>query len=230
MGSTYLDKKGRPLIAVTGMGVVTSLGRGKEENWRRLIAGQSGIRHITRFPTDGLRTTIAGTVECRSGQPYSAYELACEIIEDVAGEALMQAGLAHEHFGGPLFIATPPSEFEWSLLSELHRHGTPLAGSTAYARMLFGARTGSFEPFARHLEFASIADRVQERFGTSGEPVSICTACASGATAIQMGVEAIRRGETERALCAAVDATVHPEGLVRFSLLSALSTQERTPF
>ncbi len=72
MQSGFLDKKGRPLIAVTGMGVVTSLGRGKEENWRRLIAGESGIRHITRFPTDGLRTTIAGTVEELEPAPRTA--------------------------------------------------------------------------------------------------------------------------------------------------------------
>ena len=230
LATAYLDKKGRPLIAVTGMGIVTSLGRGKEENWRRLIAGDSGIRHITRFPTEGLRTTIAGTVESRSGQPYSAYERACEIGEDVAAEALGQARLAaYGSFGGPLFIATPPSEFEWPLLSELHRQKSKGNGGTAYARMLTVARTGSFERFARHLEFASIADRIQERFGTLGEPVSICTACASGATAIQMGVEAIRRGETGRALCAAVDATVHTEGLVRFSLLSALSTKNDAP-
>ncbi len=230
MASKYLDKKGRPLIAVTGMGIVTSLGRGKEDNWSKLIEGQSGIRPITRFPTEGLRTTIAGTVEGRSNQPYSAYAMACDISEDVITEALSQAGLlAHEHFGGPLFIATPPSEFEWPMLSELHRHGAQLAGDTAYAHMLAAARTGSFDHFARHLEFASIADRIQERFGTAGEPVSICTACASGATAIQMGVEAIRRGDVDRALCTAVDATVHPEGLVRFSLLSALSTKNDPP-
>ncbi|MCB1484588.1 MAG: beta-ketoacyl-ACP synthase [Hyphomicrobiaceae bacterium] len=230
MGSEFVDRKGRPLVAVTGMGIVTSLGRGKEENWSKLVAGQSGIRHITRFPTEGLRTTIAGTVESCTQQPYSAYDLSCEILEDVIAEALNQAGLLDQQFfGGPLFVATPPSEFEWPLFSQLYRHGVPLTSGSAYARMLAAARTGSFARFARAVEFASIADRMQERFGTRGEPVSICTACASGATAVQMGVEAIRRGETERALCAAVDATVHPEGLVRFSLLSALSAKTEIP-
>ena len=55
VGSNFVDRKGRPLVAVTGMGIVTSLGRGEEENWSKLVAGRSGIRHITRFPTEGLR-------------------------------------------------------------------------------------------------------------------------------------------------------------------------------
>ena len=63
MANATKDKAGRPVIAVTGIGLITSLGTGKEDNWKRLTAGQSGIRRISRFPTDGLRTTIAGTVD-----------------------------------------------------------------------------------------------------------------------------------------------------------------------
>jgi 3-oxoacyl-[acyl-carrier-protein] synthase II len=44
-----------------------------------------------------------------------------------------------------------------------------------------------------------------------------------------MGAEAIRRGEADAALCVGADATVHPEGLIRFSLLSALSTHNEKP-
>ncbi len=230
MAAQYHDRKSRPMVAVTGMGVVTSLGRGKEKNWLGLTSGSSGIRQITRFPTDGFKTTIAGTIETPGTEPYSAYELASEIAEDAITEALQQAGLEiGRPFAGPLYIATPPSEFEWPLLSDLYRHGSTIQSGSAYERMLSAARTGQFEAFSRHLEFASIASRLQERFATKGEPISICTACASGATAIQMGVEAIRRGETQMALCAATDATVHPEGLVRFSLLSALSTKNDPP-
>ena len=61
--SAHRDKAGRPVIAVTGMGVVTSLGVGKTDNWTKLTAGKSGIRRISRFPLDSLRTTIAGTVD-----------------------------------------------------------------------------------------------------------------------------------------------------------------------
>ena len=57
------DKFGRPIVVVTGMGVVTSLGAGKTDNWTKLTAGESGIRTVTRFPIDGLKSTMAGTVD-----------------------------------------------------------------------------------------------------------------------------------------------------------------------
>lgn len=229
MSIKLTDRKGRPLVVVTGMGLVTSLGRGKDVNWAGLTTGRSGIRRITRFPTDGLRTTIAGTADCMRAEPYSAYELSYAIAEAASEEALAEAGLLRAgDFPGPLFIATPPSELEWPQLRRLYEActETDLAG---YQRLRAAARSGGFPDLARHVEFASIADRMQVKFGTRGEPLSICTACASGATTIQMGMEAIRRGETEAALCVGADATVHPEGLLRFSLLSALSTRNDAP-
>lgn len=229
MSGLYLDSKGRPLVAITGAGIVTSLGVGKSENWTKLVSGQSGIRQITRFPTDGLKTTIAGTVDDRGVEPYSAFDLSSIMAETAAAEAIDQARIGTcGSFPGPLVIATPPSELEWPHLRQLHDAADrpELAG---YARLLAAARNGKFGDMARHVRFAAIADKLAERFGTRGEPLSICTACASGGTTIQLGLEAIRHGKADAALCVGTDATVHPEGLVRFSLLSALSTRNDAP-
>lgn len=229
MANGDTDSKGRRTVVVTGMGVVTSLGCGKAENWAKLTEGRSGIKAITRFPTKGLRTTIAGTIDGFACVPYSAFELSSAIAEAAAEEAVAQSGFGPAGaFPGPLFIATPPSEFEWPALRRLYQ-GSPETLAPGYGRLLAAARTGQFEDLARHLEFASIADRLQVKIGTRGEPISLCTACASGATTIQMAVEAIRRGDINAALCVGTDATVHPEGLIRFSLLSALSTCNGAP-
>ena len=59
------DHLGRPIVVVTGTGIITSLGQGQAENWRALTNGVSGIHRISRFPIGGLRTTIAGTVDFR---------------------------------------------------------------------------------------------------------------------------------------------------------------------
>jgi 3-oxoacyl-[acyl-carrier-protein] synthase II len=75
----------------------------------------------------------------------------------------------------------------------------------------------------------SVAINLADRLGTKGAPISLSTACASGATAIQLGVEAIRRGEADAALCIGTDGSVNNESLIRFSLLSALSTANQPP-
>jgi 3-oxoacyl-[acyl-carrier-protein] synthase II len=223
------DKFGRPIVVVTGMGVVTSLGAGKTDNWKKLTAGESGIRTITRFPTDGLRTTLAGTVDFVPVEPFSSTALAERLADIATEEAIAQAGIGSKgDFPGPLFLAVAPVEVEWPQRIELAR----AVGGDAefdYDALLRVSGGGKFTQYHRRFLFGSVADHLAETFGTKGSPISLSTACASGATAIQLGVEAIRRGEADAALCVATEGSVNPEGLVRFSLLSALSTHNDPP-
>lgn len=230
MEQKFTDAKGRPIVVVTGRGIVTSLGAGKKVNWARLTAGQSGIRSITRFPTEGLRTTIAGTVDCIDVGAYSAPALTIAMAEAAASEAMAEAGLeAAGPFPGPLFVATPPAEVEWPQRRALHERNAAANGATGYRRLLAAARTGEFRDMARLFQFSSVAEHLADRFSTQGLPISVSTACASGATAIQLGVEAIRRGDASSALAIGTDSSVQIEALIRFSLLSALSTRNEAP-
>jgi len=227
MTTNFKDHLGRPVVVVTGMGVVTSLGRGKKQNWDALTAGISGIHRISRFPTDGLNTSIAGTVDFMEPEEVSAPGISFAMADSTAGEALDEAGYHNGAFPGPLFFAAPPVELEWqhrfTLMAEKPEE-TP-----GYQRLLCAARTGRHERMHELIQLGTIAFRLAEKYGTQGLPISLSTACASGATALQQGVEAIRRGETEAALCVASDGSVTAEGLIRFSLLSALTTQNEKP-
>src|SRR6267142_2581490 len=219
---------GRP-VAVTGMGVVTSLGIGKADNWQKLTAGQSGVRRITRFPTDALRTTIAGTVDFVPVDPFCSTALGERLADIAAEEAIAQAGIGGKgDFPGPLFLAVAPVEVEWT-----HREAIAADARAnervTYDDMLRAADSGRYRAYHERCLFGSVAEHLADRFGTKGSPISLSTACASGATAIQLGVEAIRRGETEAALCIGTDGSVSPEALIRFSLLSALSTSNEVP-
>ncbi|MFL5177055.1 MAG: beta-ketoacyl-ACP synthase [Microvirga sp.] len=225
----HRDRQGRPLVAVTGLGVVTSLGQGREDNWTALTAGRSGIHAINRFPTEALRTTIAGTVDFVAAEPFCAPMLSERLAMLAAEEAVGQAGAGRTgNFPGALFIAVPPVELEWPQRQALAEASGQNDGVT-YRDLLGAAATGRFKPWHDLFLFGTVADRIADRFGTKGSPISLSTACSSGATAIQLGVEAIRRGETDAALCIGTDGSVHAEALIRFSLLSALSTHNDPP-
>jgi 3-oxoacyl-[acyl-carrier-protein] synthase II len=223
------DKFGRPIVVVTGMGVVTSLGAGKADNWAKLTAGESGIRTITRFPTDGLKTTIAGTVDFIPVEPFSSTSLSERLADVAVEEAVAQSGIGSKgDFPGPLFLAVAPIELEWEPRNDIAR-ATGMNAGIDYDALLKVSGNGRFTGLHRRFLFGSVADHLIETFGTKGSPISLSTACASGATAIQLGVEAIRRGETDAALCVATDGSVNAEALIRFSLLSALSTNNNPP-
>ncbi|AKH99791.1 3-oxoacyl-(acyl-carrier-protein) synthase [Hoeflea sp. IMCC20628] len=227
--AAYKDHLGRPLVAVTGMGVVSSLGQGIEDNWAALTAGKSGIHSITRFPSDGLSTRICGTVDFIEIPAPNAVERSFAFARETTLEALAQAGLSGD-FGGPLFLAAPPIEPEWSARFELGDRVRPeqMTGN-AYEQFLAVLREKADPAFHEAAMFGSISERLADQFGTRGLPVTLSTACASGATAIQLGVEAIRQGRTDRALSVATDGSVSAEALIRFSLLSALSTNNDVP-
>lgn len=227
MSDSFVDAAGRPLVAVTGMGLVTSLGQGKIDNWSRLTAGHSGIHRITRFPIDGLRTTIAGTVDDLFTRSFAAPELSEKLAMIAAEEAVAQSGIgAKASFPGQLFMAVPPVELEWPQKQNL---ASLADGDVNYGTLLAAAALGGRGAYHEMFLFGTVAARVADHFGTRGSPISLSTACSSGATAIQMGVEAIRRGDTDAALCIGTDGSVHAEALIRFSLLSALSTQNDPP-
>jgi 3-oxoacyl-[acyl-carrier-protein] synthase II len=223
------DHLGRPTVVVTGMGVLTSLGQGQAENWRALTAGRSGLCRISRFPVTGLKTTVAGTVDFVSVDEPSGPALSERLAELAIGEAIAEARIGRAgDFPGPLFLALPPVEIEWPQRLAL----AAISGANdrvTYDDLLRAAGTGDFAGFYERFLFGSIGDRLADRFGTKGMPIATSTACASGGTSIQLGVEAIRRGDAEVALVCGTDASVNPESLIRFSLLSALSTRNDPP-
>ena len=228
--SRYTDHLGRPLVAVTGMGVITSLGRGIEDNWKALTGGVSGIHAIRRFPTEGLATRISGTVDF------------LDLPRAERRRALFRHG-DRDHRARPWrrpaspAISAAPSS--WRHLRS-SRNGRSASKSPDGRRRRASLETSmpafwrrcAKQPdpiFHESVLFGAISERLADRFGTRGLPVTLSTACASGATAIQLGIEAIRQGRADRALTVATDGSVNAEALIRFSLLSALSTQNDPP-
>jgi 3-oxoacyl-[acyl-carrier-protein] synthase II len=225
--SSDLDHAGRPVVAVTGIGIVTPLGIGVADNWSALRAGRSGIRRISRFPTEHLRTTIAGTVDLPNEDTavMTSSQRVTRYATLAAEEALATAGFGRGGFPGPLMLGMPPVETEWP---DRFRIAAMIAPAVPAYPAMTAAATGDTGLYER-AAFSSVGEHLAARFGTRGAPIALSTACATGASAIQLGVEAIRRGEADAALAIGADGTVQPEALIRFSLLSALSARNDDP-
>src|SRR5690242_16055062 len=160
--ATGRDKMGRPLVVVTGLGVVTSLGAGKADNWAKLTAGESGIRTITRFPTNGLKTSIAGTVDFLKVEPFSAPDLSQKLAETAAEEAITQAAIGtNGDFPGPLFLAVAPVEIEWPNRLELGCDTGTL--DYTYDDLLRVSGGGKYTRFHRRFLFGSVSDHLAEK-------------------------------------------------------------------
>lgn len=225
----FKDHMGRPIVVVTGMGVVSSLGEGLEENWNKLSSGISGIHKIERFATNELSTLICGSVDFIGAEANSIVDRTYILAENTTVEALADAKINGE-FNGPLFLAAPPAEPDWEdrfeLAGELRADQTE---GSVYRKFLDILHDKPKRSFFESSQFGMVSERLADKFGTRGLPVTLSTACASGATAIQLGVEAIQQGRTDRALAVATDGSVNAEQVIRFSLLSALSTQNDPP-
>jgi len=194
-------------VAITGLGVVTALGVGVTDNWARLCAGESGVRAIRRFPTTGLKTSIAATVDDITVDPLNVPDLCNALAESAIEEALAQSALGSRgRFPGPLFLAVPPLELEWPDRFALAAASN--VAEPAFDDLLRVAASGRFKSLDTRCQHGSVALRLKAKFGTQGPAVSVNTACASGASALQLGVEAIRRGETDAALCVGTDGAV----------------------
>ena len=220
------DHRGRPVVAVTGVGVVTSLGVGLADNWEAVTAGRSGVSRITRFPIAHLSTTIAGTIDYL---PVDSARLTLAAGELAGDEAIAMAGIGQP--GNFPARCSSPSRRSSSSGRCAGASSTPPTPDVAdaYDRMIAAAASANDRGDFERLMYGHVGEMLAERFGTKGAPISLTTACASGATAIQLGVEAIRRGETKAALCVGTDCSVTAEQVIRFSLLSALSNHNEDP-
>src|SRR4051812_7486137 len=124
-------------VAITGIGMISSLGTGKAENWRRLSAGESGIHRLTRFPIDGLRTTIGGSVDFLPIESTDTATISYEMARRAAQEAIDESGIGDTGgFPGEMFLAAPPMDLEWTQRLQL----ADRRAATRYPELIAAAR------------------------------------------------------------------------------------------
>jgi len=195
----------RVRIAVTGLGIVSALGRDRHQFWSRALEGRGGIGNVDLFSTAGCKSSIAGQVREEPGSKSDRTEggrvhrasRTDRLCITAAAEAVEQAGLA------------PPAGSR-----TLDRFGVSLGTSTA--GMLEGeqwVRDGVDRGFERQrvsrvlrVPTSTPGDAVAAALGTGGPRLSNMTACASSALSIGQAADMIRSGEAPGMIAGGGDA------------------------
>jgi 3-oxoacyl-[acyl-carrier-protein] synthase II len=211
-------------IAITGIGLVTALGATREDSWRRMLAGDCGIRPATVFDTEGYRSRVAGEVDIdavdggstplqrrrRSRSDRLGARAACEALAD---SGLLDTAVDRSRIG--VFLGAGTAD----LLRNEEFYRTWITKGLSRTR-----RSDLWNHFPN-----TPVDVIAEQFGFEGPRACVVAACASSTIAIGRGVEAIRAGRADAVLAGGTDALSRLT-YSGFNLLRLMDTSPCRPF
>lgn len=211
-------------VAVTGVGVVSPIGIGKDRFWASLVEGRSGVGPITRFDAGAFATRMAAEVrgfeptawmdrkEARRNDRFVQFAYAaCRMAIDDAN-----------------FPITPQNRNRVGVLI-----GSGIGGAETWEeqhRTLLERGPGRVSPFFIPMIIINMASGVVSiLLGVKGPNSSVVTACATGGNAIGDAARIIQRGEAEAMLAGGSEATITPLSLAGFCSMKAMSTRNDEP-
>ena len=213
-------------VVVTGMGVLSPLGIGVAENWRRLCAGESGIGPITRFDTSEYPTKIAG--EVRGFEPTrwiakkEVRQMDLFIQYAIAGAALAVADAGLDE-------RPPPDPERFGVFVGAGLGGISTLESTIAALRDKGPRHGISPYFVPAIIVNLAAGQISIRHGAKGPNLSHVSACSTGAHSIGEAFRTITHGTADVMIAGGTESTVSPLGIGGFCSSRALSTRNDEP-
>ncbi len=206
-------------VVVTGVGMMTPVGVGRERSWSAMLAGENGIGTVTLCDASDLESRVAGEVTGFDPLGYLDRKEARR-MDRFAHLAIAASGEALEHAG--LDVGADADEIGVII-------GCGIGGIQTLEEqfhVLFERGPSRISPFLVPAFIADMASgQVSIRFGARGPNYNTMSACASGADALGTAFEAIRRGDALAMISGGTDAGVTRMGLAAFHASRALSTR-----
>ena len=214
----------RRRVALTGVGVISPIGIGKEAFWSGLMEGRSGVRRITTFDPTPYETQIAGEIvgfdpasfmdrkEVRRNDRFVQLALAATRM------ALDDAGFVIDH-GNATRVGVII--------------GSGIGGAKTWEdqlRVLIDRGPGRISPFFVPMLIVNMASGfVSIAIGAKGPNLSVISACATGGHAIGDALRTIQHGEADAMICGGAEAALTPMSLAGFCSMKAMSTRNDAP-
>lgn len=217
-------------VAVTGLGMSTSLGNDVATCWRRLINGENGIRRISCFDASQYGCQVAGELPGPIEGPDLPFlpDVYCRrsvrLFLRVAREAYADSGSAG--------AALPPTRLGVAVgttvnyvnmgLSRLHfQFRRPNAPALDLARFTAEARQPHQFFFRRQGDLVAAA--TAKGLLLEGPSCVVDTACAAGSHAVGEAFRMVQRGAADVMIAGGSCAIVSPFAILSFEILGALS-------
>lgn len=212
-------------VVVTGVGLVTPLGVGLQNNWQALIGGKSGIRRIDRLPNiEAFASQIAGMVtDFRAEdfiEPKEIKKMDLFIQYSVAAAAMAMEDSA--------FKIDPQEAEGVGVIVGVGLCGIDTIEATERVYLDGGPR--KISPFFIPKVISNLAPgHIAIRHGAKGVNWTPTSACASGTHAIGEAFHLIRRGLQDAVIAGGAESAITPLGVGGFAAMKALSTRNDEP-
>ena len=211
-------------VAVTGMGIVSPLGIGIDENWAALCNGKSGIAPITKFDTSSFPIQIAGEVRGFDPQQYMGHK-EVKKMDIFIHYAVAASQLALKDSG---FEITEKNAERVGVQVGVGLGGLPVIEK--YHDIFKEKGVRKITPFFIPMLIANLASgQVSIHFGAKGPNTCVVTACATGTHAIGDAARLIQYGEADVMFAGGTESVITPLCVGGFHAAKALSTRNDDP-
>lgn len=211
-------------VVVTGIGCLTPVGHGKDAFFSALLKGESGIAPITKFPTEGYTTTIAGELKDFRAEDFMEKK-AARRMDSVSRYAVAASRMAWEDSG---LSADAYDPYRCGTIL-----GTGIGGIETFEEgegVLLSRGPSRVSPFVIPMLIPNmVSGMVSIDLNLKGSSMSVSTACSSGTHAIGEAYRMIRYGYLDMAVTGGAEAPISPLALSGFGAMKAMSTRNEEP-
>lgn len=219
------SKEGKRRVVVTGLGVVSAIGSGKDAFWQSLRAGKSGIVPITAFDTKDFTTKFAG--EIRDFDP----------AQHIDAKRLKRMDRTSQLAVAAAKMAVKDAGLDFQQIGARERTGVIIGTAMAGHGYILNQHTTLMEkgpmrinPFTALAGFPdACTSNISIELGITGPSFSISTACSSASDAGGYAFEAIRNGSMDFLIMGGAEASIYPGILAAFCVARAMSTRNDDP-
>lgn len=208
-------------VAITGMGIISSIGNSVEENFNALIQQQTGISRLENFQSKHVNEIKVGEIKLTNEQLVEQLKLSQEntftrtalLGAFAAKQAVKNAGI------------TDINDYKTGLISSTSVGGMDFTEKHFYEYLT----EDSLSKYITSHDAGDSSNKIAEYLGLNGFVSTISTACSSAANAVMLGARLINSGKLDRVIVGGTDA-LSKFTINGFKTLMILSDTYNQPF